>query len=470
MSRGKELMKNTAIIFAGTILSKAAVFILLPLCTSVLSTEEYGVYDLIFTIISLVFPIATFQIEQTVFRDLIDCRDDEEKKKKVISSALFFVFVQCAVCAILFLIMSPFINSQYSVYLLINIFASIFASLFLQISRGVGNNKLFAIGNFISTVVTVLCSAVFLLNFGMKVDGMLLGSFIGQAVCAIFLLFALKLPKYIFRKKAKVSVVRKMLAYSMPLVPNTLSWWVFSSSDRFIVSTLLGFSANGILAAASKISSIYTVLYNVFDRSWVESIIYHYHDKDIEQYFNKTFNMILKIFISLALLSISAMPFVYKIFINDKFIDGYWLVPMLLIAAFLNTVQGLIAAVYAAEKDTKSIAKTSIAAAIINIIVHLGLINFIGVYAAAISTICAYFIIAIYRYFDVRKKYLKIKIDGKMAIVSLVVLALIMALYYTNSSLSNVISLMISGMIAIIYNRHTLSFIKGIIMKKKGKI
>ena len=150
--------------------------------------------------------------------------------------------------------------------------------------------------------------------------------------------------------------------------------------------------------------------------------------------------------------------------------DGYWLVPILLIAAFFNTVQGLIAAVYAAEKDTKSIAKTSIAAAIINIIAHLGLINFIGVYAAAISTICAYFIIAAYRYFDVRKKYLKIKIDIKMATVSLAALSFIIALYYTNNSLSNVISLMVSGMIAIIYNRHTLSFIKEIIMKKKGKI
>ena len=82
MSRNKDLVQNTIIIFIGTICTKLLSFILLPLYTNVLSTSEYGVVDLLTTLISLISPIISLQISQGLFKNLVDCRNNIEKQKK----------------------------------------------------------------------------------------------------------------------------------------------------------------------------------------------------------------------------------------------------------------------------------------------------------------------------------------------------------------------------------------------------
>ena len=72
MNREKTLLKNTVIISIGTICTKLITFLLLPLYTSVLTTEEYGIVDLLNTLSLLLIPIITFQMEQAVFRELIE--------------------------------------------------------------------------------------------------------------------------------------------------------------------------------------------------------------------------------------------------------------------------------------------------------------------------------------------------------------------------------------------------------------
>ena len=74
MDREKKLAKNTVILTIGKLCTQLITFFLLPLYTAVLSTEEYGTVDLLNTLVSLLLPIVTFQIEQAVFRFLIEIR------------------------------------------------------------------------------------------------------------------------------------------------------------------------------------------------------------------------------------------------------------------------------------------------------------------------------------------------------------------------------------------------------------
>ena len=79
MSKGKDLAKNTAIVSIGKICTQLITFFLLPVYTAVLSNEEYGVVDLLNTLTSLLLPIATLQIEQGIFRYLLDCNHNSLK-------------------------------------------------------------------------------------------------------------------------------------------------------------------------------------------------------------------------------------------------------------------------------------------------------------------------------------------------------------------------------------------------------
>src|SRR5699024_3118416 len=111
-------------------------------------------------------------------------------------------------------------------------------------------------------------------------------------------------------------------------------------------------------------------------------------------YFNKMFNIILNLFTAMAVGMIACMPFVFPIMINEKFGSGYGLVPISIIASLFNVVVGLLSVIYVAKKNTKAIANTSIVSAIINIVVHLSLIKFVGLYAAVISTFASFFIMS----------------------------------------------------------------------------
>ena len=91
MSRESKLVKNTFIITVGKICTQLITFFLLPLYTAVLSTEEYGTVDLLNILVSLLLPVVTFQIEQAIFRYLIEVREKEEEKKKIISTSFFTV-------------------------------------------------------------------------------------------------------------------------------------------------------------------------------------------------------------------------------------------------------------------------------------------------------------------------------------------------------------------------------------------
>ena len=156
MSRERTLFKNTIIITVGKICTQLITFFLLPLYTAILSTEEYGTVDLLNTLVSLLLPIVTFQVEQAIFRNLIDNRENEENKKVIISTGIFSVIIQCAIYIGIFLLISPLVDNRYKFFLATNVIAYIFASLTQQISRGLGKNTQFAIGSFLSAFSTIL--------------------------------------------------------------------------------------------------------------------------------------------------------------------------------------------------------------------------------------------------------------------------------------------------------------------------
>ncbi|MGU9047063.1 lipopolysaccharide biosynthesis protein [Clostridium perfringens] len=466
MNREHSLIKNTFIITIGKIFTQLITFFLLPLYTSILSTEDYGTIDLLNTLVALLLPIVTFQIEQGIFRELIEFRDKFDDQKKIITSGVFSVIVHCSIYLFIFSLISPFIHNKYKVFLATNVITFIFNSLFLQIARGLGENTIYAFASFLSAFATIIFNILFILVFRFGANGMLLGTMLGQITCIIFIFLALKLYRFINFKDYSKSLVVKLLKYSIPLVPNAISWWIFNASDRVIVSAVLGLSQNGILSAAYKFSAIYITFYNIFNLSWTESISLHINDEDIESFFNKIFNTVLRLFVALGIGFISCMPFVYPIMINSKFREGYVLIPILIIASVFNVVVGLISVIYVGKKNTKAIANTSIVAAVMNIVIHLLLINYIGLYAAAISTLVSFFVMSIYRIYDINKKYFKINIEKNFIFFSLIILLTVLVTYYINDLLLNIISLLIAIIYTLIINKSIVNIIINLTRKK----
>ena len=469
MNREKSLVKNTIIITIGKICTQLITFLLLPVYTALLSTEEYGTVDLLNTLVSLCLPIVTFQIEQALFRHLIDSRNNDREIKNTITTTLVTVSLQSTLYLIIFAIIAPFIHNQYKYYLATNVIACIFSSIMLQVSRGLGDNKKYALGSFITALTTVLLNVLFIVVFKWGAYGMLTATLIGNSVCSLYIFFAKKVYKYINIKLYSKELLKKLWKYSLPLIPNAISWWIFNSSDRIIVSSILGIGDNGILSAAYKFSSVYITIYNIFNMTWTESASLHIDDKDNNQFFSKIIDTTLRLFTAICFGIIVCMPFIFPIMINEKFGQAYNQIPILMISSLFNVVVGLISVIYIAKKDTKAVAKTSVCSAIINVVVNLALIKFVGLYAASISTLAAYLIMSVYRMYDVRK-YIKIDLNKNFIISVMVMIPVIFVCYYINNLYLNITMILLVLIYAWLINKKSVNLIinmvKGKFLKK----
>ena len=122
MNKNRELAKNTMILTIGKLCTQFVSFLLLPLYTSILNTNDYGVVDLFATYVSLLMPVVCFQLDQGLFRFMLDCRENDEEIKSLFSSLFSVVIIQSIIFATIFGMASIFMSSQYKMYLLLNVF------------------------------------------------------------------------------------------------------------------------------------------------------------------------------------------------------------------------------------------------------------------------------------------------------------------------------------------------------------
>ena len=466
MKREKQLLKNTVIVAIGQICTKFISFFLLPLYTALLTTEEYGVVDLLNTYISLLLPLIFLQIDQSIFRYLIDARKDEDNKKKLITTTMITVLIQSIIFVVIYMIIAQFIKNEYKYFLATNVIAAMISNLILQISRGLGDNTTYSQGSLMSGAGTIILNVAFIVGLHMGAYGMLLATLLANILCTIFVFIKLKLYKYIKKAYFSKKALKELWKYSIPLIPNQLSWWIINASDRIIVSYALGVAINGIYSAANKFSSICITIFNIFNMTWSESASMYIKDDDSSEYFSNIINISIKLFTALCFGIIAIMPFAFRFLITGSdYASAYYQIPILMLSTIFSIVVSLIGSVYVALKKTKEIAKTSIYAAVINIVINLSLINFIGLYAASIATLVAYLAMSIYRFVDIQK-YIKIKLDKKFVIVSIPVIIIILCTYY----LRNVHLCLFGLLIAIIFawnnNKKSIDFILNLVKSK----
>lgn len=468
MSKGKDLAKNTAIVSIGKICTQLITFLLLPVYTAVLSNEEYGVVDLLNTLTSLLLPIVTLQIEQGIFRYLIDCRENNEKQIKLITTIIRFMIIQSIVCIVIFLCVSPFIHNEYKYFLMANLLMGIFSSLLLQICRGLGDNATYAIGSFITGAFTVVLNVIFIVAFRWGAYGMLGATAISNFICAVYIFLKRKIYKYIKPKQFDKTILKEIIKYSVPLIPNMISWWIVSASDRTIISAVIGIAQNGIYSAANKFSGVFTTLYSVFNLTWTESASININSEDRDEFFSKILDFVIRFFGCLCLGTIAVMPFAFNILINEKFAEAYYQIPILILGSVFNILVSFVGSIYVAKKLTKEIAKTSIISAVINIFVNIALIKSIGLYAASISTVIAYALMFIYRWIDV-KKYVKFNVNKILMFALIIMYGVTIFTYYMKNTMISVVVLVIVVIFSIITNLNSVSYLKQIVKDKIKK-
>ena len=452
VNRNQEFVKNTVILFIGKFATQFMSLLLLPLYTHYLLAEDYGMVDLFQTYISLFVPILTLRIDSAVFRFLIDKRNNKNESSKIITNIililLFGLLFTCIVSIILYFIL----NIKYFILVVTNLLILMISNTLLQILRGIGKNTQYSICSIITGVSTLLFNIIFIVFLKGNGSSILLSSSIANIICIITIIIYAKLFTLINFKHISKPMIKEIVLYSFPMIPNALSWWIVNVSDRTLISIFLGIAFNGIYTVSCKFSNILNSIFSVFNMSWQETASLHINDDDCELFFSNMINQILMFFSNIGLLILAVLPIVYPYVIGSEYSNSYKYIPILIYANTWNVLIGLIGGIYVAKKKTREIANTTIMSAIINIVVNLMLIKYFGLYAACISTLISYISMSLYRYFDCQK-YVAFTLDFKALLISTIIFVCCSWCYYSNNLIISFISLFIVIFYSFILNK-----------------
>lgn len=447
MNEHKRLIKNTGIIAIGNISTKLVSFLLLPLYTAILSASEYGIVDYIISISTFCAPAISLLMEESMFRFLIDCKNDEDKSK-VISIALMYILSGGVVFSLITFPILRIVKYQYSQYLLLYILSVVVSSMISALLRGIGRTDKYAIYHFLMTTCQLVLNVLFIAIFFWGVKGMLLASILAHLIFPIIYIVRLRLWKYISFNKLDKELAKEMIRYSIPLIPNKLSWTIINLSDRIIIMNVIGSEASGLYAVSYKFPNLMDTVYGFFYQSWKESSARVVKQEGQNAFYNQVYGYLKSFMYSIVLGMTAFMPLVFHFMVDSSYNEAILYVPILLLGTYFANISGFYGGIFTAHKETKIMGTTTIIAAILNLLINLILIWRIGLYAAAISTLLANMIVYWYRRIKVHK-YVTLKENRIKTVISWIATLVIFGLFYSQNIFLQTIGSLCAVMYAI---------------------
>lgn len=456
MNRYKNLWGNTVIFAVGNLGSKLISFLLVPFYTFVLTKQEFGTVDLITTTMNMLLPIITLSIFDAVFRFALDRNMDEHE----ILSNGFFISLTTLIAGALLIPLLIMMNVSHPIYIYLLLFTGAFSSLFLNFSRAIGRVKLFAVAGIIGTLIIAITNVIFLLIMNLKIEGYLLSIILSNIIVTVYLLISTRAFAKIRWNLVNKKLIKKMLLYSIPLIPNSFSWWVNTSADRFFILFFIGASANGIYAVASKIPSVLNILNQIFFQSWQMSAVQEYDSSDAQKFYSDIFNY----YQSFQFLIISGFLVILKplmkIIVSPTYYSSWKYIPFLLLAVLYSSLSGFIGTTYTAAKHTNKILITTMIGSIVNIVFGFILVPVLGLQGASLSGCLSFLIVLVIRLID-SKNIIPITVDTSIVIINHLLVIFMIIILFSKLEIPKILLLnMVMFIISMLVNRRLILNIK----------
>ena len=398
----KSLFSDTAAFALSNFASKILTFLLVPLYTSVLTTNDYGMADLITNTINVIYPILTLNIMESTLRFAFE---KDVSKDEVLANSILFIFI----AEIILVVLTPLVGlfsttmSNYWVWFEVIFLGYNIQQILSQYVKGIGKTRIFAISGVVHTIVLLSSNIIGLLVLKYGLYAYLFSIAIGYFVTAVYLIVSAKIRIKIKFFHINRALMKDMLKFSLPTIPNNIAWWINTSADKYVIIGYLGIAASGIYSVAYKIPSILTLLSNIFTSAWTISAIQNVGDKD-EGKFQST---VYKYFNAGNVLSCSALILLAQVlgrilFANDFYV-AWKCVPLLLVAYVFSGLAGFFASSFRAVKYTKGLLSSTTIGAGVNVILNFFFVDRFGIIGAAFTTMIGFAITFYIRCHSVKK-------------------------------------------------------------------
>lgn len=464
--KNKALLTGTITYAIGSFGTKFLNFLIVPLYTYYILPADLGDYDLLVTTVSLLSPLITMKISDAAYRWIIK---EKENEVPYISATYKLLIRNCLFAALILQLINLFIPVWNCYYFIAILVGDRILECLQKLLRGLKNQKLYAVSGLFHTAIFVSLNVIKVCILKQGVTALLQSSVISIYLTIVLILFLEKRLRKIDLKPNYRQHQKVMLHYSIPLVPSTLSWWVMSASDRYVIRWVIGSAANGIYSVAYKFPSILQTIFTMFNNAWTDMALAELEKGDqTEEYTKKLFQQLYTISFGMVFVLIPLTKLVMKLILSSSYKDAAIYIGFLYLGTVFQGFSSFCSIGYLKGKKTGGAAKTSVIGAVVNLGIDLFCIRYIGLFAAAISTFLGFFAMWVCRMRDVKESF-PIQIDFRMFVpyfLASIVLAIVTI--WTNNTIDTVLS---TGacLFFFIDNRNILKQFLSIVKKRKAQ-
>lgn len=434
--------------------------ILLPILTTTLGTELYGVWTQILVTVSLLMPIGLLGLNIAMIRFFAGEKDMNKIKREFQSVVTLTTLFSVSLALIIFILAKPFAiaffgGSDSIIYLhLLSpiILLSVLDLLCIEFFRALQQMKKYTVILILQQILEIIFISYAVLS-GYSLFGALLPLIAIRTVLLLFGFLSIYLQIGIIRPNLNLTVLKPYLSFGLPLLPAAISYWVINLSDRYVIGYFLGVASVGIYSAAYNIGSIVGIFMTPISLNLLPAISNLYENNRMGE-LKTHLKYSLKFYLMFAIPSLFGLIVLSKSLLSTlttpEFFFAYSVVPIVALGVLLLNCRAVFFDVLTLRKRTRMIGVVNSIAALFNLILNIILVPVIGILGAAISTLVTFFVCAAI-FGSASFKELPFEIDFKFAL-KCIVASIPMAFVVWKLDPYGIVNILISvGIAAVIY-------------------
>lgn len=373
-------------------LRQAIGFFLLPLYTSYLSPEDYGILALLAIIGMLFLPLANLGMSNAVFRRYNTVKGKEERLQVlntglisvVASSVLLMVFGIVFAAQLAVALFGKQVHIQLIELTLIGACFDSIAQVPHVTLRAERRVKLIAGLNVISLLTNILITIVLVVVLEQGVHGVVWANLVGSLFSmTLQFLFVLKTIQLVFDR----IVWRAMLSYGIPFMPHRMLSLGLTQFGVYMISHMLGTEDAGLYSIAMRIILPLQMVVDSIQRAWVPfKFQIHADEPEPEPFFRSitTYYVALTTYLWLGVALWG--PEVVRIMTTSDFHAAAPLVPVVALIPFTQGLYFMFGTGIELSDNTKPLPAVSFFGFLAVVVGAFVLIPLINVYGAALAT------------------------------------------------------------------------------------
>lgn len=394
----KKVFANSIIFTINSIMLKAFNFLLIPLYTSYLTPNDYGVINLSTSYTAVMSFVISFSLYSAAIRFYTDCQDDVKKVKSLYSTYINFLLLSGIFFAVLSFLAKPvllkYIFKDMSFYptVLLTIITTSFSTIYLMYEKFlISKSKAvkFSVLSIIYLLMQIFLNIFFVVKCSLGANGVLIASVIVNVIFTVYVIFDLSKQK-LYCLKIDFKTLKTSLKYSIPLMPHDLSTSIATLCSRVFLNNSYSLASVGLYSLAAQFVRVVDTVQASVSTSitpWFFDCL-KINDKSSKKSILEITNYIMWIygfiFIGFGLFTQEAV----LIFANHRYIMAWTVVPLMLVTHIIKTMYYFhINILLYDKKASKYVFLATLSGSILNIIFSALLIPKFDMYGSAVGDI-----------------------------------------------------------------------------------